>query len=187
MRPLFDHIAHERMSLLLEAAEDVLIDEGVCTREDALEYLTALYIAETGKFLGGGSCYLQTEERVAGWLFIQTITSHPKTKKYRKFAIELGRHIATHTPLYFPRYFEVLTKAYIEVLRTVEDLTAVMSDGVILLAAGTLPGLRTDLRREFKRRGLAYDKALVPDDVLEGRMTRDRVRPAQIAGWPATR
>lgn len=71
MRPLFDHIAHERMSLLLEAAEDVLIDEGICTREDALEYLTALYIAETGKFLGGGSCYLQTEERVAGWLFIQ--------------------------------------------------------------------------------------------------------------------
>ena len=92
----------------------------------------------------------------------------------------------SRTPLYFPRYFEFLTKAYIEVLRTVEDLTSVMSDGVILLTAGTLPGLRTDLRREFKRRGLTYDKALVPDDVLEGRMTRDRVRPVQIAGWPAT-
>lgn len=42
-----------------------------------------------------------------------------------------------------------------------------------------------DLRREFKCRGLACDNALVPDDVIEGRMNRDRVRPAKIAGWPA--
>ncbi|WP_101342361.1 hypothetical protein [Cereibacter azotoformans] len=166
----FDHIMHERLSLLFEAVEDMLIEQGVCNPSETNEYLTALYIREVSTFMSGASYYLDAEERVAGWIFIHTLTAHSRTKRFRKYCRELGHHISTHTTVYLPRYHEMLTKAYLEVLHTVKDLRTVALHGTILLAAATLPGLRTDLRREFKRRGLEYDKLIVPDDVLARRM-----------------
>lgn len=177
----FDHITHERLSLLFEAVEDVLIGEGVCSPSETNEYLTALYIREVGAFMSYASCYLDDEERAIGRNFIHDLTSLASTKRFRKYHRELGTHLATHTTVYFPRYHEMLTKAYLDVLHTVEDLQTVMFDGVIMLAAATLPGLRTDLRREFKRRGLDYDKLLVPDDVLSRRM-KAGLHPSKLIG-----
>ena len=75
-----------------------------------------------------------------------------------------------HTNLYFPNFYKLLTISYTTILHSAESLAELRNNGVLMLAAATLPGVRTEMRRELRRRGLPYEHLLVPDDVLSARL-----------------
>jgi hypothetical protein len=172
MIKMFDQRAHDLLVNLLDVAEEQLIEYGICGPQETNEYLTAFYIEEASCFLRHGLRYLPSEGRIAGDLFIWKLANATNSPKYHKHAKACGKQLAEHTELYFPRYAEMLTKAYIETLQNVEEPNLIMTHGVILLAAATLPGVDVALRREFRRRGLTYDRSLICDDDLA---TRRRV------------
>lgn len=78
--------------------------------------------------------------------------------------------LSTHTHVYFPDYPKLLRLAYLHILANTTDLDAIRRSGVLMLAAATLPGVRTDIRRELRRRGATWDRTLVQDATLERRI-----------------
>lgn len=162
----FNQRAHDLLINLLDIVEEELIRQKLCGPMETNEYLTAFYIKETSGFLRHASVYLPDEGRIAADIFISKLAKQPRTARYMKHATLCGHQLALHTELYFPRFAEMLTKAYVDVLRTCYDLRLVLTDGVILLAAARLPGVQVELRREFRRRGLSYDRLLVCNDLL---------------------
>jgi hypothetical protein len=166
MIEFFNQRAHDILINLLDVVEDDLIERGICGPMEVSEYLTAFYIRETSDFLRYAIAYLPDDGRIAADIVISKMANSQRTSKYMKHATICGKQLALHTELYFPRFAEMLTKAYVEALRTCDELYMVMTDGIILLAAARLPGVQVSLRREFRRRGLSYDRFLVSDDLL---------------------
>ncbi len=64
----------------------------------------------------------------------------------------------------------MLTTAYVNILREVEDALALRHSGVFLLTAAALPGWYHDARRELRRRGYRFDPTLVSDELSAQRV-----------------
>lgn len=166
----FDHRAHGFVMNVFDIAEEALIESDLCSPYATNEYLTLLYIEEASCFLQNAQTFIDSEGKIAAEIFFDKLTNHQKTLKFRKHSRICGQQISTQPVLYFPRFYEILTKAYVDVLRTSSNLNSAMFHGTVLLAAATLPDVRLELRREFRRRGLGYDRLLVNDDLLASRM-----------------
>lgn len=166
----FNHRAHWFVMTVFDIAEEALIEEQLCKSHETNEYLTMFYIEEASCFLKYAQTYMYSDGRIAAEIFFGKLTNHRRASKFEKHSRICGQQISMQPVLYFPRYYELLTKAYVDVLRTSDDLNAAMFDGTVLLAASTLPDVRLELRREFRRRGLGYDRLLVDDDVLATRL-----------------
>ena len=166
----FNHRAHWFVMTVFDIAEEALIERKLCKPHETNEYLTTFYIEEVSCFLKYAHTYMHSDGRIAAEIFFGKLTNHRRASKFEKHSRICGQQISMQPVLYFPRYYELLTKAYVDVLRTSDDLNAAMFDGTVLLAASTLPDVRLELRREFRRRGLGYDRLLVDDDVLATRL-----------------
>ena len=176
----FNHRAHGFVMSVFDIAEDVLIENNVCCPHETNEYLTHFYIEEASCFLRHAQIYMQDEGRIAAEIFFAKLTNHRRASKFKKHSRICGQQISMQPVLYFPRFYELLTKAYVDVLRTTDDLKSAMFDGTVLLAAATLPDVRLELRREFRRRGLTYDRLLVADDELAARL-RAALLPSDLS------
>jgi hypothetical protein len=167
---LFDDKAHRLLAPMLDEAEDRLVGMGVCEPHEADEYLTAAYIAECGAFLEHGAVYLPNEERIAADLFLAKLplrkTRRPSQRRMRMCANQLS----TSTTVYFPNYHTILRLSYLHVLNETDDWHALRRSGILMLAASTLPGVRSDIRRELRRRGANHISMIVPDDVMQKRL-----------------
>ncbi len=164
----FNDKAHAIVSEVLDAAEAWLVRTGKCEPPQTDDYLTMAYIKENGAFLEHAAVYLESEGRIAADLFLWALSNALKgTAKTR----------------YFRNYHAILRQTYLQLLRTLPDVRAIDHNGVLKLAAATLPGVRTDIRRERRRRGADSDRLIVRDDTMNNRIRNTQIElPIVFAG-----
>jgi hypothetical protein len=182
---LFDDKAHQMLSDMLDEAEDRLVGMNVCAPDEADEYLTAFYISECGIFLEHGAVYLPNEERIAADLFLAKLPRRRakqwSNRRMRICAVQLS----TNTHVYFPKYHKLLRLSYLRILAETDDWQTLRRSGMLMLAAATLPGVRSDIRRELRRRGADNLSLLVPNDVIQKRLGNMTLpRRLHITGIP---
>ena len=169
---LFNEKAHRLLSDMLDQTEARLVREGVCEPELASEYLTLRYIAACGEFIEHAAVYLESEERIAADLFLFDLAKGATKARFMRNAKACAVQLSRHTPLYFPDYHKLLRLAYLHALAAAPGLDELRRSGVLLLASATLPGVRSDVRRELRRRGATHDALLVPDDTVQALLGR---------------
>ncbi|MFB0874250.1 MULTISPECIES: hypothetical protein [unclassified Sphingobium] len=173
----FNDSLHAIISGALDRTEEKMIGNGVCQAEQADEYLTARYIEACAGILVGGLVYLTNDERIGAEIFLSKLGDAKFNRLSERRKRECAVHLTNHTHVYFPQYHMMLRLACLHVLRTKTGYDYIEHDGVILLAAATLPGVRSDIRRELRRRGASFDRLLVPDDIYKHRMSQ-RILPS---------
>jgi len=68
--------------------------------------------------------------------------------------------------MYFPNYATLLRLAYLHVLAITTDLETIRRSGLLMLAAASLPGVRTDVRRALRQRGATWDRTIASDEIV---------------------
>lgn len=168
----FNDKAHVIVAEIFDENERRLVRQGRCQPHEAMDYLTVAFIKESGEFLNHGTCYLENEGRIAADLFLWYL---PKTKvkaRYLRNDRICALQLHWHTHYYFHRYHPLLRQATLKLLANLPDIAAIDRNGVLHLAARTLPGVRTDINRERRRRGAESDRLIVPNDELERSLNR---------------
>ena len=173
---LFDERAHRVVAELLDNAEDRLIRTGQCTLANVSDYLTLEYIRQAVSLLEHGVVYLEGDGRNAADIFLSKIAFGSAKKKLYRNSPRYARHLQQHEGIYFPNLRNLLRLAYLNLIQSECELDRLMRSGLILLAARTLPGVAIDIRREFRRRGLEYDRTLF----LEPRTEEVELRTLRI-------
>lgn len=163
----FDEKAHVLLSDVLDQTESRLVREGVCKPESASEYLTVRYIKACGDFIEHASVYLENDERIAADLFLSELAKGALKARFNRNAKICAVQLSKHTLVYFPDYNKLLRLYYLQVLAASDVVSTLRHNGVLLLAAATLPGVRSDARRELRRRGANHDALLVPDETIQ--------------------
>ncbi|KTE13298.1 MULTISPECIES: hypothetical protein [unclassified Sphingopyxis] len=159
----FNNRAHEIISGVLDRAEDWIARNGVCPAHQADAHLTTKYIEACANIIRGGVVYLAADERIGADIFLSGLGDAKFKRLSPRTQTMCAEHLSHHTHVYFPNYHTVLRLAYLHVLRSACGQVPFHSHGVVLLAASTLPGVLSDVRRECRRRGLNYDRVLVPE------------------------
>ncbi len=176
MKPIvpqyFNDKAHVIVQDVLDYAEERHVREGTCTAQSAAQYLTLDYIATCRDFMFHATQYLENEERVGADLFLAKLPRGRLKDRFERNRVACAWQLATQTRRYFPDYEPLLRLAFLHVLRSVDDTNTIRWNGVVLLAAASLPGVLTDIRRELRRRGIKYDVTLVADATVERRTER---------------
>ncbi|OHD05058.1 hypothetical protein [Sphingopyxis sp. RIFCSPHIGHO2_12_FULL_65_19] len=164
----FNDRAHELISGALDRSEDRIGRNGVCPANQAADYLTTKYIEACASIIRGGVAYLAADERIGADIFLSKLGDARFNRLVPRTQTMCAEHLSQHTHVYFPNYHTLLRLAYLHVLRNCGQ-TPFHSHGVVLLAAAKLPGVITDIRRECRRRGLSYDRVLVPIPIKESK------------------
>lgn len=172
----FNDKLHEIISAALDRTEEKMIGNGVCNPEYADEYLTARYIEACAGIIVGGQVYLPSDERIGAEIFLWKLGDAKFNRLSSRRQRECAVHLTNHTHVYFPQYHMMLRLACLHVIQSTKKHDEIKHDGVVLLAAATLPGVRSDIRRELRRRGMDYDRLLVPDDIYNNRMKQRTLR-----------
>jgi hypothetical protein len=176
---LFDDMAHEYVRKILNIAEDKLLERQIPNAIEVEEYLCRFYIEEAGGIIQGASWFLQSDATAGAEIFLLKcvggFTEKPDPIRRLLTPNRLwacGNQLSFHTATYFPRYRVILTQRYVEELHQPNDRVLVGAgfNGILHLAAASLPGVREEVNRELRRRGLDYDAAKVPAAHLERRM-----------------
>lgn len=175
---LFNEKAHAILSDVFDQAEERLVRDSICPAPNASEYLALDYIKTCGDFIEHSVVYLENDERIGADLFLAKLPKGKLRPKFDRHAHKCAVQLSTHTHVYFPDYPKLLRLAYLHVLANTADLETIRRSGVLMLAAASLPGVRTDIRRELRRRGATWDRTIVCDDTLA-------VRLARPPGWLA--
>jgi len=176
----FNDKAHVILQDMLDYAEEKVVRLGLCQRADAVEYLALDYIRTCAEFLEHSTQYLESDERIGADLFLAKLAKGPLRARFERNKRMCALQLATNTRMYFPEYPKLLRLAMLHVIQSAADAQAVRWNGVVLLAAASLPNVRTDVRRELRRRGMDHDVTLVGDETLARRIdSRDG-----IPEWP---
>lgn len=177
----FNDKAHVIVQDLLDYAEERVVRSGLCTPDYAVEYLALDYIKTCSDFIEHGAQYLETDERIGADLFLAKLPKGRLKSRFERNKRACAVQLSTNTRMYFPEYHKLLRLALLHVLQSAPTAEAVRWSGVVLLAAASLPNVRTDIRRELRRRGMVYDVTLVGDEALAKRIGN----AASILAWPA--
>ena len=169
-RATFNNNAHAIISEVLDEEEMRLFRADICPPHEASEYLTLDYIKTCSKCLEHSVMYLQNEERIGSDIFLAKIARGKVKRRFDLNARVCAEQLAAHTHVYFSEYLPTLRLTYLKILSETADVGTIMRNGVVMLAAASLPGVRTDIRRELRRRGYPYDRTIVSDDTLKGRL-----------------
>jgi hypothetical protein len=176
---LFNEKAHGYVRKILNIAEDKLLERQITDVVEIEEYLCRFYIEQVAGIIQGASCFLQGEATSGAGIFLwkcvggYTDKPHPIRKRLRPPILwACGNQISFHTSYYFPRYTAILTQRYIEELQRADDAVLVGAghNGILHLAAASLPGVEEEANRELRRRGLNYDAVKVPVNHFARRM-----------------
>lgn len=186
---LFNNSAHEALLKILNAAEDELIANGICEAIETEEVLCRGYIEQVGGVLQHGLWFLQGEATSAAEIYLLKLmnvwTNKPSPLRRSISGTKLracSNQLSFHTCYYFPRYHAILTQSYRERLQSahIEVLRDVTLDGVIQLALADLPNVADEIRREARRRGMAYFEQVVPYEHGERRQRVQRGRQGRL-------
>lgn len=169
MRVRFNQQADIQLSKMFDDAEQKLVTECNFKPEYCDEYLTMQYIETCASFLEQASAFLEGEGRSASWIFLHIVAGS------NRGLTDCAEQLTNWTGRYFPRFVELLTVRYLTLLNSTEALESIMRSGLVLLAVGTLPNAVIEVRRELRRRGLSYDRLLIPDDVLSRRLALPQI------------
>ncbi len=172
---LFDDKAHSIVQDLLDYGEERYVRDGLCTPANASEYLTLEYIATCRDFMSHAAQYLEADERIGADIFLAKLPRGNLKARYERNRDACARQLSSSTRLYFPHFEPLLRLALLHVLQSAKDAEAIRWNGVVLLAAASLPGVLTDVRRELRRRGLPYDVTLVADATAERRIANRKL------------
>lgn len=176
---LFNDMAHEYVRKILNIAEDRLLEGQITDPIEVEEYLCRFYIEQVGDIVQGATCFLQSDATVGAEIFLLkcvggfTEKPHPIRRFLKPNRLwACGNQLSFHTVTYFPRYRAILSQRYTEELHRPDNgvLIGAGFNGILHLAAASLPGVREEVNRELRRRGLNYDAAKVPAAHLERRM-----------------
>ena len=168
----FDDRLHEIITGLLDRTEAKLVSNGTCKAEHAHEYLTTLYIEACAGIIVGGNTYMPNDERIGAEIFLSKLGDAKFNRLSPRRQSACAVHLTNHTHVYFPNFHAMLRLACVHILHSTRGYEEIQKNGVILLASATLPGVRNDVRREFRRRGCDIDRLLVADELYEQRMNR---------------
>jgi hypothetical protein len=166
----FNDKAHVIVQEMLDYAEEKLVCDCICTPANADEYLALNYIKTCSEFIQNSAQYLEIEERIGADLFLAQLTKGRLRGRFERNAHICGLQLAANTAVYFPDYGKLLRLALLHVLQSASDWRSIRWNGVVLLAAASLPGVLTDIRRELRRRGMPYEVTLVADATLNKRI-----------------
>ncbi len=158
---LHDERAYSIVGNVVDYAEERLVRTGVCSRENAARYLALDYIATCSSAIEHGTQYLESDERIGADLFLAKLPTGTLKAQYHRNRKRCAAHLAAKPPLHFVDYKPILRIAFLNAIRTIGDVRELRFSGVALLACGTFEDAPTDLRREFRRRGLSYDPTLI--------------------------
>lgn len=155
------------LSQVLDRTEARAVRNGRCKPEYADEYLTMRYIEATSNIIFGGAQYMRVDEVHGASIFLSRLGdgtfNRASTKRQSKCALQL----VGHTHVFFPKYHAILKATFRHIIQShcghAYELAHI---GVIILAAATLPGARSEIRRELRRRGIEYDRGLVSDELM---------------------
>jgi hypothetical protein len=165
----FNDKAHVIVQDMLDYAEERLVRDGICTPANADEYLALNYIKTCGDFIQHSAQYLENEERIGADLFLAKLTTGALRSRFERNKRICALQLSANARLYFREYQNLLRLASLHVLQTAKDWQTIRWSGVVLLAAASLPGVLTDVRRELRRRGMTYDVTLVADATVQQR------------------
>lgn len=168
LMPRFNSTVHGRLTELMWSAEEEVLRRGFCAPDDVERYLFGRYISAIDANLSGCGQYLLTEEQCAAESFIIDLCAF--VGKSTAGTWKMAAQLMCQPTYHFPNYHEMLTTVYVRTLRKIEDVRALRSNGVVLLAAASLPGWEYDARRELRRRGFRFDPTLVSDELSAQRV-----------------
>lgn len=158
---LHDEKAYPIVANVVDYAEERLVRTGICSPENAARYLALDYIATCSSAIEHGTQYLESDERIGADLFLAKLPTGTLKAQYHRNRKRCAAHLAAQPSLHFPDYKPILRIAFLNAIRTIADVRELRFNGVALLACGTFDDAPTDLRREFRRRGLSYDPTLI--------------------------
>lgn len=176
---LFNSKAHETVRKIIDIAEDRLLEGQIEDPIEVEEFLCRFYIKEVADIVQGASWFMQGEATAGARSFLMKCLGgfssrpHPLYRRLKGLHLwDCGNQLSFHTHYYFHRFSAILTQCYIEELHKPDNqvLTGAGHNGLFHLAAASLPGVREQINRELRRRGLPYDAAHVPVRHLERRM-----------------
>lgn len=176
---LFNDMAHEYVRKALNIAEDKLLERQIEDPIEVEEYLCRFYIEQVAGIISGASWFMQSDATIGAEIFLLKClggyTDNPHSFRRRMTVTRLnacGNQLSFHTHYYFPRYNAILTQRYIEEIQKPDNMALIGAswNGVFHLAAASLPGVRDEINRELRRRGLTYDAAKVPAKHMARRM-----------------
>lgn len=155
----FNERAHVLLSRKLDLSEQWLVQNGVCEARDADDYLTMLFIKVSGEFIEHATVFTENDGRVAGELFLSTLPGSKAGvgQDVRRCAIQLH----WHPHYYFRNFYPLLQQTCLHLLQALPDVPAINANGVLMLAARTIPGIKADINRERRRRGATEDRSIV--------------------------
>jgi hypothetical protein len=156
----FDDKAHTVVAELLDNAEARLIQTGQCTLDTVSDYLTLEYIKQAASILEYGIVYIDSDGRSAADIFLTRFAFGRVKAKFVRNSRRYAAHLQQHERYYFPNYPNLLRLAYLSHIQSDFELSRLVQSGLLMLAARSLPGVAIDIRREFRRRGLEYDRTL---------------------------
>lgn len=171
----FNNRAHEVIIGVLDRAEEWMARNGICPAHLAEARLTSEYIDACASIIRGGIVYLAADERIGADIFLSKLGGAKFKRLSTRTQTMCAEQLSQHTHVYFPNYHTLLRFAYLHVLRSDCGPTPFYSHGVVLLAAAKLPGVITDIRRECRRRGLSYDRVLVPIPSKQSKSNKLRI------------
>jgi hypothetical protein len=171
----FNDKAHVILQDMLDYAEEKVVRLGLSERCNAVEYLALDYIKTCAEFIEHSTQYLENDERIGADLFLAKLAKGPLAARFERNKRMCALQLSTNTRMYFPEYPKLLRLAMMHVIQSAADAQAVRWNGVVLLAAASLPNVRTDVRRELRRRGMDYDVTLVGDATVARRIGRNSV------------
>lgn len=179
----FNDRAHAILSDVLDEAERWLIRNGVCQPHEADEYLTMAFIKESGAFLEHATAYLENEGRFAADLFLWMLPKGKAKARYLRNDQKCALQLHWHTIYYFRTYHVILRQTSLRLLRTLPGIAEIDRNGVLMLAAANLPGVRADIRRERRFRGAERERTIVSDEAMSCRILHVE-RRIDSMGWP---
>jgi len=179
----FNNHAHNRLLNLMGLAEDKMIGKGECQPSDVEDALCRRYIEQLSATTFGTCNYIQTEAELGARTFLSGLcNTYGLPKLTDSQERECARQLTYHQSYYFRDFHATLTMVFIECLQEAsdEDLQGYRFEALFQLAAVKIPNARDQIRREFRRRGLAVPM-LVGDRVLDQHMSVSR-RPPRLSG-----
>jgi hypothetical protein len=185
MKP-FDDRAHLIVAEMIDATEEFALRNGRCVSEYASMYVCIQYIERCAGVLQNAHCYLENDAKLGAVLFLDDIAREVKTpallkRRYRRYDTQCAQHLVDNVQDYFRSFKMLMRKCYLYMLNTCDDARLSRGNGHLMLAAAMLPGVRTDIRRALRERGLGDVEALlVPDWLLPD-------RPAMLPARTANR
>lgn len=178
----FNDKAHSIITDLLDTTEDWLVRHEGCEPQLANDRIAYDYIMQCSGIIWGSTSFITADERIGTDIFISQLRGASSKLRSTRTRMACVTQLMQFPLIYFRNYLTVLRITFLRELPKLITRDLVMFSGIVKLAAANLPGVRSDIRRELRRRGENADALIVPDDTLERQLGRFKPELFTIEG-----